>query len=254
MERNFKIAILDDNANCIDTLRSSLLKFDSVSVVGTAQTHELAKQLVLEERPDLLFLDMEMPEITGLQFLREIKSLLSWPMHVVFYTAYEKYMLEAFRESAFDYLLKPFTRMELQVIMNRFFTAHSTRNSFANHLETLSQILPEPRTFLVTTITGYKILQPNNVGFLEYHKESKRWFANSDGKTFCELKRGTTAEMILSYCQSYVQINQQQIVNFDYLFKIDGKNCILAPPFSDQTNLSISRDYLKAFKERFDLI
>ena len=111
MEKNFKIAIIDDNFDCIDTLRTSLLKFtDSASVVGSARTHELAKQLVLNEHPDLLFLDMEMPEITGLQFLREIKSLLSWPMHVVFYTAYEKYMLEAFRESAFDYLLKPFTQ------------------------------------------------------------------------------------------------------------------------------------------------
>jgi len=254
MEKNFKIAIIDDTADCIVVLRDSLLKYDAVTVVGTAQTHLLARQLVLDKRPDLLFLDMEMPEITGLQFLREIKTLLSWPMHVVFYTAYEKYMLDALRESAFDYLLKPFTQIELQVVMNRFFAASSTNISLASHLETLSQILPESRTFLVSTITGYKILQPGNVGFLEYLKDKKRWYAHTDEKTFSELKRGTTAEMILRYCPSYVQINQQQIVNFDYLFKIDGKSCVLVPPFGDLANLSISRDFLKAFRDRFDMI
>jgi two-component system, LytTR family, response regulator len=138
--------------------------------------------------------------------------------------------------------------------MNRFFAAHVSNNSLANHLEILSQILPESRTFLISTITGYKILQPAKIGFLEYLKEKKHWYAHSDKKTFNELKRGTTAEMILSYHPSFIQINQQQIVNFDYLFKIDDKKCVLTPPFSDQANLSISRDYFKAFRDRFDMI
>lgn len=254
MKAIYKIAIIDDNAGCIDRLRQSLSNYDTVQLVGSAQSYQNAKQLVLEKQPDLLFLDVEIPEITGIQFLREIKTFLCWPMRVVFYTVYEKYMLEAFRESAFDFLLKPYTESEFQLVMNRFFSDEASNLSFATRFEQLSNIVPKTKTFMVSTITGYKKVDPDSICYFEYLKKSKRWFATCQECTSSELKRGTTAEIILSYSRNYVQINQQQIINYDYLQRIEGKTCILMPPFDNQKNLEFSRDFFKDFRSNFELI
>ena len=74
----------------------------------------------MKVQPDLLFLDVEMPDMTGLELLQEIRDYVSWNMRVVFYTAYDKYMIQAIREAAFDYLLKPFDERDLKEILTRF--------------------------------------------------------------------------------------------------------------------------------------
>lgn len=61
-----------------------------------------------------------MPDMTGLELLQEIRDYVSWNMRVVFYTAYDKYMIQAIREAAFDYLLKPFDEQDLKEILTRF--------------------------------------------------------------------------------------------------------------------------------------
>lgn len=58
--------------------------------------------------------------MTGLDLLREMRDCVAWNMRVVFYTAYDKYMIQAIREAAFDYLLKPFGEQELKDILTRF--------------------------------------------------------------------------------------------------------------------------------------
>ena len=68
------------------------------------------KKLIAKVQPDLLFLDVELPDMTGMELLQEIRDSVSWNMRIVFYTAYDKYMIQAIREAAFDYLLKPFRR------------------------------------------------------------------------------------------------------------------------------------------------
>lgn len=58
--------------------------------------------------------------MTGMELLQEIRDSVSWNMRIVFYTAYDKYMIQAIREAAFDYLLKPFEEQELRDILARF--------------------------------------------------------------------------------------------------------------------------------------
>ena len=92
MSNSYQVAIVDDEAVCISNLCNSLTTYNNIHIVGTAQTVSAGKKLILEKQPDLLFLDVEIPETSGLELLHEIRNQVNWQMQVIFYTAYEKYL------------------------------------------------------------------------------------------------------------------------------------------------------------------
>ena len=116
----YKVAIVDDDEVSLENLSFELRKDNRFSVSGTARNGKQGKKLITKVQPDLLFLDVEMPDMTGLELLQEMRDSIAWNMRVVFYTAYDKYMIQAIREAAFDYLLKPFEELDLREILARF--------------------------------------------------------------------------------------------------------------------------------------
>ena len=254
MNKQYNVVIIDDEEIGISNLSRSLSNLSEILIAGTTQSAQTGKDLILEKKPDLLFLDVEMPETSGLELLHEIKNLINWQMQVVFYTAYEKYMLEALRESAFDYLLKPYEQNEFQTVMNRFFDSADKEDKLSSFIDSLSQLIPENRTFLIATITGYITLRQEQIGYFEYAKENKHWYITLQNGKHIQLKRNTKAEDIIKLSKSFAQINQQQIINIDYLAMIEGKRCVLYPPYEEKTDLIISRSFLKSVQDKFNLI
>ena len=104
----YKVAIVDDDEVALENLSFELGKDARFFLKGTARNGKQGKKLIAKVQPDLLFLDVELPDMTGMELLQEIRDSVSWNMRIVFYTAYDKYMIQAIREAAFDYLLKPF--------------------------------------------------------------------------------------------------------------------------------------------------
>ena len=116
----YKVAIVDDDEVALENLSFELGKDARFFLKGTARNGKQGKKLIAKVQPDLLFLDVELPDMTGMELLQEIRDSVSWNMRIVFYTAYDKYMIQAIREAAFDYLLKPFEEQELRDILARF--------------------------------------------------------------------------------------------------------------------------------------
>ena len=79
------------------------------------------EQAILKHKPQLIFLDIELPSSNGLEFLAALHSKIDWEMNIIFYTSYEKYMLQALRMQAFDFLLKPVNQDDLLLAMNRYY-------------------------------------------------------------------------------------------------------------------------------------
>lgn len=113
VEDKYKVVIVDDERTAIDALRRELGAYQEFEIKGTASNGAKGKKMIMELRPDLLFLDVELPDVLGLNLLSEIRDEVLWDMKVVFYTSYDKYLLQALRESAFDFLLKPFETEDL---------------------------------------------------------------------------------------------------------------------------------------------
>ena len=251
---NYTVVIIDDETLCIDTLCRSLNEYPEILIVGTAKTSLKGRAMILDQRPDLVFLDVELSGQSGLELLDDLNEEITWPMQVVFYTAFDKYMLEAMRVSAFDYLLKPFEQEEISLVLSRFFNQVLTIQSKSSFQTSMSQMNKSTRIYLIATITGFQKLRQDQIGYFEYVKAKKQWFVVLTNHTHLQLKRTTRAEDITNYSTTFVQINQSQIINLDYLSIIDDKICHLLPPFHKEDSLVISRTFLRTLQDKYEMI
>ncbi len=252
MKQNYTTAIIDDDQVSINNLVESLKKVDHITIIGWAKNGLSGKEMILNTKPDLIFLDIEMPDMSGFELLRDIREIITWPMQVIFYTAYDSYLLKAIRESAFDYLLKPYSNFDFLTVINHFFKYMSTsikQYDFKSAVDDFS-LLPSDGPFLITTIKGYRVAKASEIGYFEYEKIKKRWSAVFESKII-PLKRNTSASEILMLAPVFTQINQQQIINISYLEAIEGKECILYPPFDKHKSLTFSRNYYDSIQDRF---
>jgi len=247
----YKVAIVDDDELSLDNLAFGLQKFGDFHLEGTARNGASGKKLIAKVHPDLLFLDVELPDMRGMDLLDSIHESLTWNMKVVFYTAYDKYMMSAIRQSAFDYLLKPFEEDELELIISRFMERIELERkvvSFPSALATTSQ------TFMVFTPTNdMRALRPAEIGYFRYCSDRKQWEAILSGQTPLSLKKSTTAEQIVKYAPCFVQIHQSFIINIDYLMIIKDSKCVLYPPFENVAELLVSKKYKKELQDRYCL-
>lgn len=250
MNRKVNVVIVDDSITCINCLLNSLSFYSNISVTGISQNAENGKKVILQLRPDLLFLDVEMPGMNGLELLRNIRDQIDWPIQVIFYTAYDKYLLEALRESAFDYLLKPYTQDELSKVLERY-SQYLKSEPDKSFNDALSRLLPTNKAFMISTYLGFQILNSEQIGYFKYLKEKKQWKVTLNNLKELYLKRNTNAKDILNYSSSFVQINRDQIININYLSRIQGKDCILFPPFNEVDDLTASSLFIGYLKEKY---
>ncbi len=100
----YKALIIDDERLARNELAKLLQEFPEVEVIGEAPNAKEGMEKIEELQPDLIFLDIQMPEKTGFDMLAEMDTI---PPYVIFVTAYDEYALKAFEVNALDYLLKP---------------------------------------------------------------------------------------------------------------------------------------------------
>lgn len=249
-----KVIIVDDDRIATAELSRRLITYSNFEIKGTACNAAKGRKLILEQQPDLLFLDVELPDMLGFKLLEEMRDEVVWDMKVIFYSAYDKYMLQALRESAFDYLLKPFEDNDLTVIIERYQKSLASQMKPPSLAVSIKALLPAHGTFMISTVTGFRLLHLEEIGFFEYIKEKRQWQVTLFNQSKLSLKKNTKAEDIISYSESFVQVSQSAIVNVHYLAVINDKRCQLYPPFNTLEPLVISRGFLKDLQEKFCLI
>ncbi len=114
MNKSIKVLIVDDEFLALNLLEEFISKLPALEIIAKAKSASIAQEILNEHKIDLMFLDIQMPHLSGNEFLKKLPN----PPVTIFTTAYEKYAVEAFSLNAIDYLLKPFsfTRFEQAVI------------------------------------------------------------------------------------------------------------------------------------------
>lgn len=165
--------IIDDEPINIDNLQALLARHcKEIAVVGTAVSADEAKELILELKPDVLFLDIEMPGKNGFDLLRSVSEP---DFDVVFVTAYDAYGIMAVKFSALDYLLKPINIAELKSTVGRIAESVNAKRHNArlnNLLKLLDRTSPDENqkialptlkeTFLVPVKDIVRCMSSNN--------------------------------------------------------------------------------------------
>lgn len=250
MDRFYKIVIIDDDEFSADNLCWELKKYSQFSIEGLARNAISGKKMIEKLHPDLLFLDVELPDMKGMELLEQVKGAITWKMQVVFYTAFDKYMKDAIRESAFDYLLKPVDKKELLVVINRF---QKKMEESVTPISITPQVYSSvEHTFMISTPTNdLRVLRSIDIGFFHYNSDRKLWEVILNNQTSLLLKKNTTADQIKGYASCFVQIHQSYIININYLIMIKEHHCVMYPPFDNIAELLVSKKFKKELQELF---
>ena len=134
--------LIDDEPNLTEHLQRLLTKlWPELQIVATGLSGQAALTLVAEHKPDLLFLDVRMPQPDGIAVARALAQQAQPIPLLVFATAYDEYAVDAFEASATDYLLKPITEARLQSTVRRLQQHMAAPKIAANRLQTLLELL-----------------------------------------------------------------------------------------------------------------
>lgn len=211
-----KAILIDDELHCIETLRYELnLSCPEVTVLDTASSGQEGIEKIREMKPDLVFLDIEMPKMSGFDMLRQLEPL---DFRVIFVTAYDQYALQAFRFAAADYLLKPVISDQLREAVNRVITRSVNPTDAKSQLETLLYNLRDG-------LKSPRIALPSGRG-MDFVETSQIMYCNAesnythvilaDQKKYTLSKTLKDVEEMLGHLD-FFRVHQSYLINFHYL-------------------------------------
>lgn len=138
MNRKLNVLIVEDEELARDLLKNYLNDHPQVNLLGECENGFEGVQKINELKPDLVFLDIQMPKITGFEMLQ----LLDHKPEIVFTTAYDQYALKAFEINAIDYLLKPFAKERLMEAIDKAMQRVGQQNGQEEKIKQLGEYSP----------------------------------------------------------------------------------------------------------------
>ena len=239
------VVIVEDEPLARKTLRDLLADADWLEIVGEAADGLAAVELINTRKPDLVFLDINLPELSGLDVL---KRLVHEPA-IVFTTAHDRHAIAAFELAALDYLLKPFGRARFQQALAR------ARNALDR--AEARPALPETRAALGTALLQRILIRDAGRIVPVAVREIERIAADGDyaavrtrGKTFLVSLPLGDFESRLDPVY-FVRVHRSHIVNLDFVEALDPlDNSQLLVRMKDGARIAASRTASKRLRER----
>lgn len=209
-----RVVIVDDEPTAREGLQAMLSDLPDVDVVGEAGTGRAAVELIRSARPDLVFLDIRIPDLDGFRILEELPE--EDQPAVIFATAYDEHAAHAFETRALDYLVKPFGDRRLREAVER--ARERLRTGRASDLQdALRALLADrgdsyPKRLTVKTGKRISVVPLDQVDWIEGAGDYAR--IRSGGKTHLMSERLKTLEDVLDP-ERFVRIHRSCIVNVD---------------------------------------
>lgn len=242
MEKQISVLITDDEHYSREELKHLLSSFPFLQVIGEAESGEAAVMKTVQLQPDVVFLDVEMPKMNGMEAAKILMELKKAPI-IIFATAYPQFAAEAFRYEATDYLLKPYDENQLADTIGRISKRLTAQES--------TQLRPAGK--LAVEADG-EILYVDPVEILYVFRDDKvTKIISKQGSYETKLPLKDLEYRLSSY--RFFRIHKSYIVNLDYVAK-------LSPWFNgayqleiegSNEKLSVSRNYVKALRAKLEI-
>lgn len=158
-----RTVIIDDEPLAAEIVQEFLQDFDQFEVVEVCQDGFQGLKAIQHHKPDLIFLDVQMPKITGFEML----ELLDEPPAVIFTTAFDQYALKAFDAKAMDYLLKPFSEARFKQSIVRFLKIFGKKPEEEGQVSDLRELAEKSTRLVVRVKNDIKIIPIHEVNYFE---------------------------------------------------------------------------------------
>ena len=236
---NLKVFVLDDEPDAVKRLEILLKKIPQIQAVYTSTDPKDALDKIISVKPDLLFVDVEMPGLSGfdvVQYLQEQNQNLSY----IFVTAFDQYAIKAIRSAAFDYLLKPVDIDELKCAILRLEEGGTRLQSFKS--------VRAYEKIRFSTRTGYIYLDPDDVVFCEACGAYTTLHLNDYNKYIVSQNLSRIQNKLPE--KSFLRIGRSGLINAKFLHAIDRKSKSITLKIGNETLvLKASMKYLKGLLE-----
>jgi two-component system, LytTR family, response regulator len=239
----WRCVIVDDEPLARQTLRLLVARVHDFAVIRECAHGAEAIDVIRDERPDVLFLDVQMPEVDGFDVLRRVDSRSVGL--VVFVTAYDRYALDAFEQHAFDYLLKPFSDERFVDVMNRVRTRLRERSQ-AMIAGKLSELLAQhagrgPRTLVIRDAGRTMVIPHDEIVWIEAEDYCSRLHLRTASVLVRESLRSLGESLLPG---RFIRVHRSAIANIDAVRAIEpvtsGDQRLT---LSDGTTLRVSRTH-----------
>lgn len=241
-----KALIIDDESHARAALSGILQEnVENISIVGQAKNLPSGVKMIKKLAPDIVFLDIEMPEFSGLEILDFFHNE-EVNFKIIFVTAYTEYALKAFQLSAIDYIVKPIQIEDVKRAMNKIKPTESIR------LEALkSNLNPEANKKIILSANGVlEFLEINDILYIKADGSYSDVVLRD--RKICVTKRLAEFEK-LQDSGPFVRIHRSQIVNINHIQKIsktDGGSVFM----TDGAELSISKEKRQELDQLLKLV
>lgn len=217
MLKTIRAILIDDELSSLQNLTQKLEEFcRQVTVVAAVQEPQEAIHAIKKLRPDVLFLDIEMPKMNGFMMLEELGDC---DAEIIFTTAYNHYTIDAMRISAFDYLVKPVAINELQNAVNRLLekkTVH-TRERLNILQQSLRDENSQDNKIAVPLAAGFEFVTIRTIVRIESSSSYSRIYL-VDGKSILVTKLLKDFEELLAPYR-FFRVHNSHVINLNYIKK-----------------------------------
>jgi two-component system LytT family response regulator len=246
-----KTIIIEDEQPAIDLLKFYLKDFEELEIIDVCQDGFSGLKAINEQKPDLVFLDIQMPKLTGFELI----ELLEHKPLIVFTTAFDEYAIKAFEVNAIDYLLKPYSLDRLKRAISKVVQTFEETDPALPSYQKLSEYHvgknPEHlKRIVVKTGSNIKLIPTDEILYIEAQDDYVMIYTK-DGRY---MKQGTMKYFETGLDSNiFIRIHRSYIVNINEIKQIEPyeKESYIAI-LKSGAKLKISKSGFKTLKENLD--
>lgn len=217
MLKNMKAILIDDEMTSLQNLKQKLEEFcKQVTVVAATQNPEEAISLIRNLKPDILFLDIEMPKMSGFRMLEELGD---YEAEVIFTTAYNHYAIDAMRISAFDYLVKPVAIEELENAVNRLAARKIMHTQERLHIlkDSMNESKSQNNKIAVPFNNGFEFVIIKDIVRIESSGSYSRLFLLNNQSLLVTKLLKDFEDLLTPY--RFFRVHNSHLINLEYIKK-----------------------------------
>lgn len=236
--------IVDDEPLAVKMLESFVAKTPELECIGSYSDSIEAINVVKEKKPQLLFLDIQMPDLNGI----ELAHMLPKDTKVIFTTAFKEYAFESYEVNALDYLLKPIRYNKFVSAMDKakqWFGINSYNSQVADHELALSQHIPtnETTTIFLRVSGEFRQVSINKILYISGMKDYVMFVLEDERRPLVTYLRMKAVEEMLPH-ELFMRVSRSYIVALNKIQRFDSNDCI----YINDEKIHVTDAYLKTFQ------